>query len=97
MQVVILSTYLMFTNLERLKKSLVILYKAGEAILLSAQNIPEAATPALGNSAGRNINQFEESISATEINLTADELAKLDALSCISLGYPHDMLNTVRG
>ncbi|MNI29338.1 hypothetical protein D3C85_1465190 [compost metagenome] len=46
MQVVILSTYLMFTNLEKQKKSLVILYKAGEAILLSAQNIPEAAAPA---------------------------------------------------
>jgi len=44
----------------------------------------------------RNINQFEQSIKAAEINLTAEELAHLDALSSISLGYPHDLLNTVR-
>ena len=59
-----------------------------------AWNLSKEAFPLLG---ARTINQFEQSIKAAEINLTTDELIKLDALSSISLGYPHDLLNTVRG
>ncbi|CAM3657205.1 aldo/keto reductase [Sphingobacterium prati] len=59
-----------------------------------AWNLSKEAFPLLG---ARTIEQFEQSIRATDINLTTDELAKLDALSSISLGYPHDLLNTVRG
>ncbi|WP_293884460.1 aldo/keto reductase [Sphingobacterium sp. UBA1498] len=59
-----------------------------------AWNLSKEAFPLLG---ARNINQFEQSIKAAEINLTADELTKLDALSSVSLGYQHDLLKTVRG
>jgi len=59
-----------------------------------AWNLSKEAFPLLG---ARNINQFEQSLKAAEINLTVDELTKLDALSSISLGYPHDLLNSVRG
>ncbi|WP_333862835.1 aldo/keto reductase [Sphingobacterium sp.] len=59
-----------------------------------AWNLSKEAFPLLG---ARNITQFEQSLKAAEINLTADELTKLDALSSISLGYPHELLNTVRG
>jgi len=68
-------------------------YEATPGQIAFAWNLSKEAFPLLG---ARNLNQFEESISATEINLTAEELAKLDALSSISLGYPHDLLNTVR-
>ncbi len=69
-------------------------YEATPGEIAFAWNLSKEAFPLLG---ARNINQFEQIISAIEINLTADELTKLDALSSISLGYPHDLLNTVRG
>lgn len=69
-------------------------HKATPGQIAFAWNLSQDAFPLLG---ARNINQFEQIISATEINLTADELTKLDTLSSISLGYPHDLLNTVRG
>lgn len=69
-------------------------YEATPGEIAFAWNLSKEAFPLLG---ARNSNQFEQIISATEINLTADELTKLDALSSISLGYPHDLLNTVRG
>ncbi len=69
-------------------------YEATPGQIAFAWNLSKEAFPLLG---ARDLNQFEQSISATEINLTAEELAKLDALSSISLGYPHDLLNTVRG
>lgn len=69
-------------------------YETTPGQIAFAWNLSKEAFPLLG---ARNINQFEQIISATEINLTADELTKLDALSSISLGYPHDLLHTVRG
>lgn len=69
-------------------------YEATPGQIAFAWTLSKNAFPLLG---ARNINQFEQSIKAAEINLTAEELAHLDALSSISLGYPHDLLNTVRG
>ncbi|WP_262487531.1 aldo/keto reductase [Chryseobacterium arachidis] len=69
-------------------------YEATPGQITFAWTLSKNAFPLLG---ARNINQFGQSIKAAEINLTAEELAHLDALSSISLGYPHDLLNTVRG
>lgn len=44
----------------------------------------------------RKISHFEDSLKATTIRLTEQHLATLDRLSAISLGYPHDLLATVR-
>lgn len=69
-------------------------YKATPAQIAFAWTLSKEAFPLLG---ARKLEQFGQSIKALEINLTAEELNKLDALSAISLGYPHDLLNTVRG
>lgn len=44
----------------------------------------------------RNLSHFEDSLKATTIQLTEKHLATLDNLSAISLGYPHDLLASVR-
>ncbi|QRY55990.1 aldo/keto reductase [Sphingobacterium siyangense] len=59
-----------------------------------AWTLSKQAFPLLG---ARKLEQFEQGIKSVEINLTAEEITKLDALSAVSLGYPHDLLNTVRG
>ncbi|RKO72221.1 aldo/keto reductase [Sphingobacterium puteale] len=69
-------------------------YNATPGQIAFAWNLSKEGFPLLGT---RNINQFEQNIKAAEINLTTDELSELDAVSAISLGYPHDLLNTVRG
>jgi len=69
-------------------------YDATPGQIAFAWNLSKNAFPLLG---ARSINQFEESIKAANIDLTTEEIIKLDTLSSIALGYPHDLLNTVRG
>jgi aryl-alcohol dehydrogenase-like predicted oxidoreductase len=45
----------------------------------------------------RTIHHFNDALKATTIELTDDQIQKLDRLSTISLGYPHDLLSNVRG
>lgn len=45
----------------------------------------------------RKLSHLEDSLKAIQIKLTSEEISKLDALSSISLGYPHELLNKVRG
>ncbi len=68
-------------------------YEATPGQIAFAWNLSKEAFPLLG---ARNINQFEEIIKAADVTLTPEERTKLDKLSSISLGYPHDLLNTVR-
>ncbi|ASK28844.1 oxidoreductase [Chryseobacterium sp. T16E-39] len=69
-------------------------YNATPGQIAFAWNLSKNAFPLLG---ARNITQFEESIGASGISLTAEEITKLDTLSSITLGYPHELLHTVRG
>lgn len=52
------------------------------------------AFPLIG---ARKLSHLKDSLNATEIQLTANHISKLDELSSISLGYPHDLLAQVRG
>ncbi|SDG82561.1 Predicted oxidoreductase [Pedobacter terrae] len=45
----------------------------------------------------RKIHHLEDSLKATELELTEHELTTLNELSQISLGYPHDLLRQVSG
>ncbi|RMI37621.1 aldo/keto reductase [Streptomyces triticirhizae] len=36
--------------------------------------------------------QLQETLGATEVRLTADQLERLEAVSAITLGYPHDLM-----
>ncbi len=68
-------------------------YSATPGQIAFAWTLSKQAFPLLGT---RKLEQFEQSIKSVEINLTAEEVTKLDVLSAVSLGYPHDLLNTVR-
>ena len=50
--------------------------------------------PILG---ARTMNHLTEGLKSASLQLTDDHIAKLDELSAVSLGYPHDLLATVRG
>ncbi|MFL9845602.1 aldo/keto reductase [Flavobacterium rhizosphaerae] len=52
------------------------------------------AFPLIG---ARKLSHFEDSLKATAVQLTGEHLSRLDKLSAIALGYPHDLLATVRG
>ena len=52
------------------------------------------AFPILG---ARTLHHFNEGMGALSISLSADHIEKLDVLSAIPLGYPHDLLASVRG
>lgn len=54
----------------------------------------KGAFPIIG---ARSINHINDSLNAASIALTPDHVAELDRLSFVSLGYPHDLLNKVRG
>lgn len=41
----------------------------------------------------RKVSQIVDSMGAAAVNLTDDHLARLDALSAVELGFPHDFLN----
>lgn len=45
----------------------------------------------------RKLSHFEESLQATNLELAESHIKDLDNASKISLGYPHDLLNNVRG
>ena len=45
----------------------------------------------------RRISQLEDNVRAVDVNLTADELARLGALTKPKLGFPHDMLTMAPG
>ncbi|WP_336971089.1 aldo/keto reductase [Sphingobium aromaticiconvertens] len=51
---------------------------------------PAVASPLLG---ARTLRQFDDNIGALCISLSADHLARLDAVSRIDLGFPHDFLS----
>ena len=46
-------------------------------------------TPVLG---ARTVDQIKDNLAAAELQLGDDELARLDAASAVSLGYPHDFV-----
>ena len=69
-------------------------YSATPGQIAFAWTLSKQAFPLLG---ARKLEQFEQGIKFVEISLTTEEVTKLDELSAISLGYPHDLLNTVRG
>jgi aryl-alcohol dehydrogenase-like predicted oxidoreductase len=45
----------------------------------------------------RTLNHFDDALKAVSISLSTDHIMQLDQLSAVSLGYPHDLLTTVRG
>jgi len=45
----------------------------------------------------RSIDHFNDALKSTTIKLSDDHIQKLNRLSAISLGYPHDLLKNVRG
>ena len=56
--------------------------------------LSKGAFPILG---ARTINHFTDGIKAASLQLTDAYIAELDMLSAVSLGYPHDLLASVRG
>lgn len=50
---------------------------------------PSVTAPIIG---ARTPAQLEDNLGALEVDLTASHLARLDAVSAIALGFPHDML-----
>ncbi len=58
-----------------------------------------AAQPAVSSViiGARRLSQLEDNIRAADVNLTAEELARLDALTEPRLGFPHDMLTMAPG
>jgi diketogulonate reductase-like aldo/keto reductase len=45
----------------------------------------------------RRLSQLEDNIRAIDVHLTADELARLNALTRPTLGFPHNMLTMASG
>lgn len=45
----------------------------------------------------RAVSHLNDALKAVSVQLTADQIAILDQLSAVSLGYPHDLLKQVRG
>ncbi|WP_158888014.1 aldo/keto reductase [Amycolatopsis anabasis] len=58
------------------------------ALAWTLQN-PGVTAPVIG---ARTPEQLEGNLGALEVDLTADQLARLDKVSAIDLGYPHDLL-----
>ena len=50
---------------------------------------PSGPTPVLG---ARTFAQLEENLGALDVTLSAEQVARLDAVSAIDLGFPHAML-----
>ena len=42
----------------------------------------------------RRMNQFEDNLAASTVTLTPEQLRKLDEVSKVELGFPHDMVNS---
>jgi aryl-alcohol dehydrogenase-like predicted oxidoreductase len=45
----------------------------------------------------RAVSHLNDALKAVSVPLTADHISILDQLSMVSLGYPHDLLQQVRG
>ena len=45
----------------------------------------------------RAVSHLNDALKAVSVQLTADQIAILDQVSAVSLGYPHDLLKQVRG
>lgn len=58
-----------------------------------AWTLSQNAFPMVG---ARTLKHFEESLGSLSVELTQEQVSKLDALSSVSLGYPHDLLANVR-
>jgi aryl-alcohol dehydrogenase-like predicted oxidoreductase len=56
--------------------------------------VSKGAFPILG---ARTMEHFTDGLKGYATSLTADHIKELDELSTVSLGYPHDLLATVRG
>ncbi|MFL9845721.1 aldo/keto reductase [Flavobacterium rhizosphaerae] len=55
--------------------------------------LSKGAFPLIG---ARKLSHFEDSLQATAIQLTEEQITSLDNVSSVSLGYPYDLLATVR-
>lgn len=44
----------------------------------------------------RRLTHIEESLKALKINLSNDQVSRLEIISAVTLGYPHDLLKTVQ-
>jgi aryl-alcohol dehydrogenase-like predicted oxidoreductase len=42
----------------------------------------------------RRLDQFEDNMAAATLTLTPEQLRKLDGVSKVELGFPHDMVNS---
>jgi aryl-alcohol dehydrogenase-like predicted oxidoreductase len=51
------------------------------------------AFPIIG---ARTLAQINDSLKALDVHLTADQVSRLDSISSITMGYPHDLLKTVQ-
>jgi len=51
------------------------------------------AFPIIG---ARTLAHINDSLKALEVHLTADQVSRLDSISAITMGYPHDLLKTVQ-
>ena len=58
------------------------------ALAWTLQN-PSVTAPVMG---ARTVEQLEANLGALDVEITADQLARLDEVSKIDLGYPHDIL-----
>jgi diketogulonate reductase-like aldo/keto reductase len=54
----------------------------------------DAVLPILG---ARNLVQFEDNLSALALELPPEAMARLDAVSAIQLGFPHDFMAETAG
>jgi len=95
-----LNTVLNYEESEAVKTIINALYNIAEELKATpgqvafAWVLSKGAFPILG---ARTIQQFNDGLKATAVHLNDSHIAQLDALSAISLGYPHDLLATVKG
>ncbi|WP_405056408.1 aldo/keto reductase [Kribbella sp. NBC_01505] len=59
------------------------------ALAWTLQN-PGVTSPIIG---ARTLNQFEQNLTALDVEFSAQDLAELEAVSAIELGFPHEMLS----
>lgn len=59
------------------------------ALAWTMQRNPQTVMPIVG---ARTLVQFEDNLGALDVVLKADDLQRLDAVSAVSLGFPHDFL-----
>jgi len=59
-----------------------------------AWTLTKNAFPIVG---ARKLEHLNESLKALEVRLNPDQIARLESVSAITMGYPHDLLKTVQG